>query len=143
MKPLSKVVIVIIMATLAYVFSLWPNLDNTETSSENQQIIEAFHNRESDVIVTGTGRVTKLLKDDLKGSRHQRFIIEITSGMTLLVAHNIDLADKIEDLQVGDTVSFRGEYEWNNRGGVIHWTHRAPRNNHEHGYIQHNGRRYQ
>ena len=35
------------------------------------------------------------LPDDNKGTRHQRFILKLSSGQTLLVAHNIDLADKI------------------------------------------------
>jgi Protein of unknown function (DUF3465). len=50
------------------------------------------------------------LPDDEQGSRHQRFILRLASGRTLLVAHNIDLAPRIDGLQVGDQVAFSGEY---------------------------------
>jgi len=87
--------------------------------------------------------VTRILTDDNEGSRHQRFIVKLATGQTLLLAHNIDLASRVENLSVGDTVDFRGEYEWNDRGGVMHWTHRDPAGRHEAGWIRHNGKIYQ
>jgi len=93
--------------------------------------------------VQGSGRVIRILSDDNDGSRHQRFIIEIGTGRTLLVAHNIDLAPRVASLRQGDTIEFNGEYEWNDQGGVIHWTHLDPRGSHEAGWIRHNGRLYQ
>ena len=67
----------------------------------------------------------------------------MSNGQTLLVAHNIDLAPRIEGLRTGDTVEFYGEYEWNPKGGVIHWTHHAPNNDHVGGWLRHAGRTYQ
>ena len=93
--------------------------------------------------VSGQGTVTRILSDDNDGSRHQRFILRLDSGRTLLVAHNIDLAPRIAALQTGDTVSFYGEYEWNDRGGVIHWTHHDPQGRHADGWLVHDGRRYE
>lgn len=87
--------------------------------------------------------MVKVLRDDLKGSRHQKFILQIAPGLTVLVAHNIDLAPKIVDIKKGATVEFNGEYEWNARGGVIHWTHKDPRGYHESGWLKHNGKVYQ
>ena len=46
-------------------------------------------------------------------------------------------------MTVGDTVQFYGEYEWNKKGGVMHWTHKDPRNRHTHGWLKHNGRVYE
>lgn len=108
-----------------------------------QQVARAFRNRQSDLQVGGSGIVVKVLPDDTKGSRHQKFILELASGDTLLIAHNIDLAPRIESLREGDTVEFYGEYEWNARGGVLHWTHHDPGGRHEHGWLRRAGKLYQ
>jgi hypothetical protein len=110
---------------------------------ETSVLLQAIANRQSDVQVLGSGLVSRLLADDLKGSRHQRFILELPAGGTLLIAHNIDLAPRIDGLDEGDEVEFYGEYEWNDRGGVVHWTHRDPRGNHTHGWLRHKGRTYE
>lgn len=112
------------------------------TDVDDDPIARAFENRESDVQVEGEGTVTRLLPDDLNGSRHQRFIVQLASGQTLLVAHNIDLAPRIDALAVGDSVRFNGEYVWNEKGGVIHWTHHDPRGKHVAGWVVHNGKTY-
>lgn len=104
---------------------------------------QAFESHQSDLPVEGSGRVVHILKDDTKGSQHQRFILKLSSGQTLLVAHNIDLAPKILELKVGDTIEFYGEYEWNRKGGVLHWTHRDPHHRHVDGWLKYNGRTYQ
>lgn len=93
--------------------------------------------------VRGSGVVIRLLADDNDGSRHQRFIVRLASGRTLLIAHNIDLAPRVASLQMGDTIAFHGQYEWNDKGGVIHWTHGDPQGQHVPGWIEHEGRRYQ
>ncbi|WP_300526197.1 DUF3465 domain-containing protein [Alcanivorax sp.] len=103
----------------------------------------AYENRQSDVQVEGAGRVVKVLPDDNEGSRHQKFILELASGQTILIAHNIDLAPRIRDLREGDSVSFYGEYEWNERGGVVHWTHHDPQGRHVDGWLKHDGKTFQ
>ncbi|NTW57004.1 MAG: DUF3465 domain-containing protein [Chlorobiaceae bacterium] len=106
-------------------------------------IAKAFANRESNVQVSGEGIVARILPDDRSGSRHQRFILRLANGQTLLVAHNIDLAPKVEALAAGDTVTFNGEYEWGPKGGTLHWTHHDPGGSHPGGWIEFRGRRYQ
>ncbi len=103
---------------------------------------QAFDNKTSNLQVVGQGRVTALLADDLKEDRHQRFILEFNSGQTVLVAHNIDLAPRIDSLKRGDQIEFNGEYEWNSKGGVIHWTHDDPDRKHQGGWLKHKGHIY-
>lgn len=107
------------------------------------RVAEAFAKRESKVHVMGGAVVSKVLPDDNDGSRHQRFLIKLASGSTLLVAHNIDLAPRVESIQAGDPIEFSGVYEWSAKGGVVHWTHRDPNGRHAAGWLKHDGRTYQ
>ncbi len=84
-----------------------------------------------------------MLADDNEGARHQRFIVRLDSGQTLLVAHNIDIAPRVEGLAAGDVVAFRGVYEWNAEGGTVHWTHRDPGGVHAAGWLRYDGRLYE
>jgi hypothetical protein len=116
---------------------------NTSTGRAESSLAAAFESQRSNVQVQGGGSVTKVLSDDNEGSRHQRFIVRLASGQTVLIAHNIDLAGRVSALKPGDPVEFYGEYEWNERGGVVHWTHRDPQHSHVDGWIKHNGHTYQ
>lgn len=116
----------------------------TQQQSGSADALEnAYRQRLRHHQLSGSGTVIKLLADDNAGSKHQRFVLHLNSGRTLLVSHNIDLAERIDTLQVGDTVAFYGEYEWNAQGGVVHWTHPDPQGQHTAGWIEHAGRRYQ
>jgi hypothetical protein len=112
------------------------------TADSDAAIERLFRERHSGAVVEGSGVVARLLPDDLEGSRHQRFILELASGRTLLVSHNIDLAPRVAGLTAGDTVAFRGQYEWNDRGGVVHWTHHDPDGGRPGGWLEHRGRTY-
>lgn len=112
--------------------------------SDTDKILQyAFEQRARNLQVEGRGVVRKLLSDDLEGSKHQRFILQLDSGQTLLISHNIDIAPRLPDLQVGNKVSFYGVYEWNPEGGVIHWTHHDPQGRHPGGWLKHNKTTYQ
>lgn len=112
-------------------------------SGSDETLARAFEQRTSNIQVEGQGVVQRVLSDDNDGSRHQRFIVALASGQTLLISHNIDLAPRVVGLRKGDVVSFSGEYEWNAKGGVIHWTHRDPGKRHAAGWIKHDGEVYQ
>jgi hypothetical protein len=112
-----------------------------EGSNDSATVQVAFEQRQSGVWVNVSGKVTRLLPDDNKGSRHQQFILELESGHTLIIAHNIDLVVRVP-LVLGDMVELRGRYEWNHKGGVVHWTHHDPAGKMEGGWIDHKSQRY-
>jgi len=99
---------------------------STAVWANDNVLKNAYNNQKSDIQVRGSGKVYRVLPDDNQGSRHQKFILRLRNQQTILIAHNIDLAPRIHKLKVGDTVKFYGEYEWSNRGGVVHWTHNDP-----------------
>ena len=105
-------------------------------ASDSGDIARAYAAHRSGVQVHGSGIVAKVLKDDEEGSRHQRFILHMDSGQSVLFAHNIDLASRVPDLYAGERVEFEGEYEWNEKGGVVHWTHRDPSGRHPAGWLK-------
>lgn len=108
---------------------------STITQWQNNQI--------SNQSICQEGVIIKLLEDDHKGSRHQRFIIKLENNKTLLIAHNIDISTRIPDLEHGEKIEFKGEYEWNAKGGVVHWTHHDPAGKHAGGYLMYKGKKYQ
>lgn len=151
-KLLSKKTIRYLILALALGVALYntvqdsPNGSSGETgqvSHDNKQVNAAYEKQQSDVQLSGSGVVVRVLADDNKGSRHQKMILKIPSGLRLLIAHNIDLAPRINSIREGDTVDFYGEYEWNEKGGVIHWTHHDPGGRHIDGWLKHKGKIYQ
>jgi len=144
LRPGTGLMIALALAIAGVAVQSWigqpPAGDAVSGGGVIEQAFEAGH---SGIIVSGEGRVERVLPDDDDGSRHQRFVVRLESGLTVLVAHNIDVAPRVSGLRAGDRVRFRGEYEWNDRGGVVHWTHRDERGTHEHGWLQHEGRIYE
>lgn len=120
----------------------------SENSSSSRQSVSkgvdyAFENRISDLMVAGEGEIVAILRDDLEGSRHQKLIVKMPSGRTVLIAHNIDLAPRVPNPKKGSRLKFYGEYEWSEKGGVVHWTHHDPVGKHDAGWLEYNGKKYQ
>jgi hypothetical protein len=102
----------------------------------------AYQNHQHNLPVTQQGTIIRILPDDTEGTRHQRCIVELASGQSVLIAHNIDIAPRLPDLTTGTTLIFHGEYEWNKNGGTIHWTHHDPQGHHEAGWLIYEGKTY-
>jgi hypothetical protein len=151
-KHIKKLILVILLIGIAG-FQYFQKPDTSHPPANNTQnthssSLVAIHKaiNEGDTHasfwVTLDATVIKTLKDDNKGSRHQRFLIKPDNKITLLVAHNIDLAKHVP-IKKGDRITLRGRYEWNNKGGVVHWTHHDPRGKKTGGWIKFAGVTYQ
>lgn len=119
----------------------YPNDSQSEKISQSD-VRSLYDAQRSGIMVSTVAHVTRILKDDNDGSRHQRFLIETPDGLSLLVAHNIDLAPRVP-LAENDRVSIYGQYEWNKKGGVLHWTHHDPNKRHPGGWIMYQGKKYE
>lgn len=141
MRILLLLVIVVVVG-LAGHFGV-PFFGEVPTEPTENRLQWAFEQQQSGIHVESSGEVYRVLEDDTRGIQHQRFLLHTASGQSLLIAHNIDLAPRLPNLKVGDRVGFSGEYIYNDKGGLVHWTHRDPQGRHIDGWLEFKGRRYQ
>ena len=102
----------------------------------------AFINRQTNLMAEVTGRVVRIISDDTNGAKHQRFVIQLVNGQNILVAHNIGYADRVP-VSLYEPVTVRGQYSWSETGGLMHWTHHDVSLSRLHGWIDHQGIRYE
>lgn len=140
---MKKRLLIRTLVALILLFSAWRALPQVagDPSGGEGTLAAAWEDGASGVWVEGEGTVVRVLDDDRQGSPHQRFILSVSEGHTLLISHNIDLAPRVEPLRVGDAVEFRGRYEWNPQGGVVHWTHHDPDGRLPGGWLESGGSR--
>jgi len=150
MKKLFLILLAICLALIIAACHAPNNAQQLESASvysvanmDAGAIVEAYGAHRNLPQVQGSGIVVKVLKDDTNGLQHQKFLLKVSDNITILIAHNIDLAPRVVDIQVGDTMAFKGEYVYTTKGGTVHWTHKDPRGNHESGWLQHNGKKYE
>lgn len=124
---------------IIFIGKVWHNIYNQQQSS-SQSISSLYTKKTSDVMVQFKAQVHRLLPDDNQGSRHQKIIV-LNGGISVLVAHNIDLAPRVPVKQ-GDWINIYGEYEWNEKGGVVHWTHDDPQKKRVGGWIEWDGKKF-
>ncbi len=137
----SIATILFVLAALAYGWMQPGIFERPVPLVESGSIEALYENQVSGEMVLFEGDVSRILPDDNKGSRHQRFIVVLPSSHTVLVAHNIDLAPRVP-LKKYQPIKIFGQYEWNEKGGVVHWTHKDPRGIHAAGWIEYQGRTY-
>lgn len=147
-KKSNKIISIIALIISAYFANNYVQKNNSSTtykkdtqykSISNKKLETLIKKRQSNEIITLDVKVINVLSDDNQGDRHQRMIVK-TGKNTLLIAHNIDIAPRVP-VKKGDMIKVRGEYEWNDKGGVVHWTHRST-SNHAEGWIIHNNKKY-
>ena len=142
MKRIFTALILISLVCIGVNYLSIDLVQSVHAGQNNDTISNAFKNNQSGIQVSGTGKVTRILSDDTDGSKHQRFILKLPSNQTILIAHNIDLAPRVESLKIGDTISFYGVYEWNSKGGTVHWTHHDPKRRHVGGWLKKGSKTY-
>jgi hypothetical protein len=115
-------------------------------AASNATVYDAWRTHRSYVQVTASGSVARVLGTRLgPAGMHEGFLLHLNGaegrGLTVRVEDNTDLTGPIP-MSAGDDAVVRGEYIYDPRGGIIHYTHRDPRGHHPSGYVQVNGRLY-
>jgi hypothetical protein len=139
MKKLLALVAILVFAYLTYSY----HAPTSVSAPSDHTAHEPAGSQSPADLTSGSGTVVRILPDDTQGDRHQRFILRLASGQTLLIPHNIEIAPRVSPLSEGDTVEYKGEYIPNDKGGVVHWTHHDPAGNHPAGWLKHAGQTFQ
>ncbi len=113
----------------------------------NAQIYDAWRGGRSGIEVQASGSVARVLGERTGPSGpHEGFLLHLTGsgghGLTVRVESNLDIMGSVP-VRDGEAATVRGEYDYDPRGGVIHWTHRDPRGRHPDGFVEIDGHRYQ
>lgn len=119
----------------------------TSASADNAAIYDAWRSNRSHLEVTAEGSVARRLGTRVgRSGTHEGFLLHLTGaagrGLTVRVEDNVDITGPIP-LTEGAEVEVRGEYIFDRRGGIIHYTHRDPRGRHSAGYVRVNDKFYQ
>lgn len=126
-------------------------LDESSRARSDGGIPALFNKRQSDTWIEASGTIKRVLADDNDpdGGKHQRWIVRLDGAPSHATAHEILIAHAFEaagrvPVSEGDTIWFRGEYEWSDKGGNVHFTH-APKIKRAQpgGWIEHRGVRYE
>jgi hypothetical protein len=118
------------------------NCSLAELARQQQDVIALQKEHARSAEVTVLAPVCRLLPDDTVGLQHEKFLLSLTNGTTILVAHDTSYAPRVP-LQLGSVVRIHGEYIWNPKGGLVHWTHLSDSPFHDSGWIDYQGKRYQ
>lgn len=122
-----------------------PNDRGEERSPGNEddsEIVRAVVNRRRVDFVEGRGMVViRTLADDTNGLRHQKWVVQLSNGSSMMAVYNLDMCERVA-LKVGDHVAMGGQFVWTNQGALLHWLHYDPRKTRPDGYVEVNGKVY-
>lgn len=119
-----------------------PSVDQQAQSGDDVQIVNAMNSRKRTRFVEGKNlKVVQLLPDDNSGSRHQKFVVELSNNKTIQIISNLDMCPAVP-VRVGDEVAVGGEFIPTGNSGLVHWVHWDPRGDRPDGYIEYNGQVY-
>ena len=102
----------------------------------------AYYDRHSSFMSEVSGTVVRIVVDDRSEPNTQQFFIRLQNGQTVLVVHDLKGGARVP-VAIEDQVTIRGEYIWNETGGILQNTERDLSPQRRHGFIEHEGKRYQ
>ena len=110
--------------------------------NDSDKIMAAWEKRQSNILVEAEGQVVLELPDLEDIKTVQRFMVSLENGHRVMIVHDLDVAPRVP-VSVFSEIRFKGEFDWTQAGGMIHWTHRDISGKREGGWIEVLGQRYQ
>jgi hypothetical protein len=105
-------------------------------------IATAYQHQTSNILVEAEAKVVyvfPVIKH--RELNFQEFRVELTNGHRVRIIHDLNEAEAVP-LRASDVIRFRGEFDWSDDGGLIHWTHDDPKGERGDGWIEFGGSRY-
>ena len=141
MKTYHYAIAIAVLAVLIGAALLWQSRPGYRIEPGFMTVQDAYRYHQTGMMAEVTGTVARILVDDKDDPRNQKFIIRMTNGQSLLVLHDQVSGDRVP-VKVNDTVLVRGEYQWTETGGTLRFTQRDYSPRRMHGWIEHQGQRY-
>jgi hypothetical protein len=134
-------IIVVILAGGAWWYNPSILADLGFVKSDDELIVSAWQQEKSNFHVQFEARVILKLPDEDNYGNAQKFLVVLENGHRLLISHDLEISTRVP-IVVNSLIRVKGEYDWNETGGMVHWTHRDINNERDGGWIELNNHRY-
>jgi hypothetical protein len=112
------------------------------TSETDRRLAGAFEHKLSGFQILFSGTVLLNFHDSLHAHVMQQFIVQLSTGQTLLIVHDKTIGRGVPRVRIGQRVSVSGQYRWNPKGGYIMFTTRKGDGS-KGGWVRRNGKKYE
>ena len=141
-KSIPVIPLILVVVVVAALYWFWQSRPGYDIEPGYSIVEQAFNGQESEVMVEVGGRIVRVLETHANRERYQEFVVRLPNGMSLLVIHDSRYADRVP-LSINDEVTVRGDYMWSENGGTLRYTYRDSSPARRHGWVDHQGKRYQ
>jgi hypothetical protein len=139
----TQVFVALITVLSVTLFALWSWQSKPGYNIEPgfRAVEKAYLKQRSGMMVEVSGPIVRILTADPDVAERQKFVVRLQNGQSVLVVHDIRESEKVP-VSINDEVTVRGEYVWTEPGGIIQWTRHDSSLERRHGWIEHQGIKY-
>ena len=140
-RPVFLTAVIVFVSVSLVAGWTWHSIPAYSFKAGNHVAAKAFYEQRTGMMVEVSGQVVRVLDAERSDSGFQWFQMRTPNGQHFLVGHSNGISGSIP-LRSREDVTVRGEYEPNDLGGVLHWTHHDPNGDHPGGWIEVDGKLY-
>lgn len=114
-------------------------LTSTQIANDSDIVRAVNDQRRVDYVEGGGLVVTKILPDDNRGLKHQKWLVRLSNGITMQAVYNSDMCPRVP-VKAGDVIGMGGQFIWTKSGALLHWLHGDPKKRRPDGFVYVNGK---